>query len=157
MAALFKTKSRKERDEQKKAEDLKKKDEQKKNELANPSSRFAPTQVVYADLSFEHPPPLNYTLRTRKKSLFIFWGLIFLDCICMPLILYFVLWYCTNLSHNAVFSISTGALGSVSIFEYFLRFRRLWKKGSTCRVIGARRYYVGQKKRTVRHLNTNTH
>lgn len=143
MAALFKTKSRRERDEQKKAEDLRKKEEQKKNEIANPSSRFAPTQVVYADLSFEHPPPLNYTLRTRKKSLAIFWGLIIIDCICTPLILYFVLWYCTNLSHNAVFSISTGALGSVSIFEYFIRFRRLWKKGSTCRVIGAQRYYVG--------------
>lgn len=143
MAALFRTKSQKEKDELKKAEDLKKKEEQKKNELANPSSRFAPTQVVYADMSFEHPPPLNYTLRTRKKSLYIFWGLIVLDCICTPLILYFTLWYCTSLSHNAVFSISTAALGSVSIFEYFIRFRRLWKKGSTCRVIGARRSYVG--------------
>ncbi|QDS72876.1 hypothetical protein FKW77_007508 [Venturia effusa] len=142
MGALFKTQSQKEKSEEKKAEELRKKDEQKKNELANPSSRFAPTQVVYADLSFEHPPPLNYTLRTRKKSLCIFWGLIVLDCICTPLILYFALWYCTSLSHNAVFSISTAALGSVSIFEYFIRFHRLWKKGSTCRVIGARRYYL---------------
>jgi hypothetical protein len=41
-----------------------------------------------------------------------------------------------------VFSISTGALGTVSMAEYFLRFYRLWKHNSDCRVIGARRYYV---------------
>ncbi|OBT53372.1 hypothetical protein VE04_07668 [Pseudogymnoascus sp. 24MN13] len=43
---------------------------------------------------------------------------------------------------QAVFSISTGAIGTVSVIEYFIRFRRLWKKGSTCRVIGARRWYL---------------
>ncbi|OBT68099.1 hypothetical protein VE03_01533 [Pseudogymnoascus sp. 23342-1-I1] len=112
--------------------------------LENAASRIVepPTQVLYTDPDFAAPPPLNYTLRTRKKSLAIFWFLIFLDCICMPLALYFGLWYGTNLSHNAVFSISTGAIGTVSIVEYFIRFRRLWKKGSTCRVIGARRWYL---------------
>ncbi|KAF1987651.1 hypothetical protein K402DRAFT_462537 [Aulographum hederae CBS 113979] len=108
----------------------------------NPNATYAPTQVVYTDQSFAKPPPLNYTLRTRKKSLAIFWSLIILDCVCMPIALYFGLWYGTSLSHNAVFSISTGALGTVSIVEYFIRFRRLWRKGSTCRVIGARRYYL---------------
>lgn len=102
----------------------------------------ANTQVRYEDPDFTHPPELNYTLRTRKKSIFWFWLLIILDCVCMPIALYFGLWYGTSLSHNAVFSISTGALGSVSIFEYFIRFHRLWKKGSTCRVIGAKRFYV---------------
>lgn len=48
----------------------------------------------------------------------------------------------TITDNSLVFSISTGALGSVSIAEYFIRFRRLWRKNSTCRVIGARRYYV---------------
>jgi hypothetical protein len=43
---------------------------------------------------------------------------------------------------STVFSISTGALGTVSIVEYFIRFRRLWRQGSTCRVIGARRWYL---------------
>ncbi|KAK5017210.1 hypothetical protein LTR60_001839, partial [Cryomyces antarcticus] len=47
----------------------------------------------------------------------------------MPIALYFGLFYGTSLSHNAVFSISTAALGGVSIIEYFLRFWRLWKKG----------------------------
>ncbi|OJD32767.1 uncharacterized protein BKCO1_3600027 [Diplodia corticola] len=102
----------------------------------------AATQVRYDDPDFAHPPTLNYTLRSRKKSIFWFWSLIILDCVCMPIALYFGLWYGTSLSHNAVFSISTGLLGTVSIVEYFIRFHRLWKKGSTCRVIGAKRFYL---------------
>ncbi|OCL08276.1 hypothetical protein AOQ84DRAFT_44193 [Glonium stellatum] len=102
----------------------------------------ANTMVRYEDADFRQPPDLNYTLRTRKKSIAIFWTLIILDCVAMPIALYFGLWYGTSLSPNAVFSISTGALGSVSIIEYFLRFYRLWKKGSTCRVIGAHRFYL---------------
>ena len=92
------------------------------------------------------PPPLEYSLRVRKLYIFIFWSLVFIDSIAMPIALYFGLFYGTNLSHNTVFSISTAALGGVSIIEYFLRFWRLWKKGSTCRAIGARRAYVRRMK-----------
>ena len=96
-----------------------------------------------SDPAFQpEPPPLNYTLRTRKWSIFIFWSLILIDSIAMPIGLYFGLHYGTSLSPNAVFSIVTAALGGVSILEYNLRFWRLWKKGSTCRVIGARRAYL---------------
>lgn len=96
-----------------------------------------------AELPYEpEPPPLNYSLYTRKLSIFIFWSLILIDTIAQPLVLYFCLWYMTDLSPNTVFSIITAALGGISIFEYFLRFRRLWRKGSTCRVIGARRMYL---------------
>jgi hypothetical protein len=102
----------------------------------------AATQVQYTDPDFASPPDLNYGLRQRKKSIVIFWTLVVLDCVAMPIALYFGLWYGTSLSHNAVFSISTGALGTVSIVEYFLRFHRLWRKGSTCRVIGAKRFYL---------------
>jgi hypothetical protein len=126
----------------KKEADKKAKEDQEKLEAEHPSARFAPTQVIIQDPTFEHPPTLNYSLRTRKKSIAWFWTLIFVDCVCVPIVLYFALWYATSLSHNAVFSISTAALGSVSIFEYFTRFRRLWRKGSKCRVIGARRWYL---------------
>lgn len=103
----------------------------------------APSGTETTELPYEpEPPPLNYTLYTRKLSIFIFWSLILIDSIAMPIVLYFCLWYDTSLSPNAVFSIVTAALGGVSIVEYFLRFRRLWKKGSTCRVIGARRMYL---------------
>ncbi|WQF84338.1 hypothetical protein CDEST_09352 [Colletotrichum destructivum] len=100
------------------------------------------------------PPPLNYTLRTRKMAIFLFWALILFDSIAMPIALYFGLWYGvgpgTNtptekrqkLTPNAVFSIVTAAVGGASIVEYFVRFWRLWRKGSTCRVIGAHRWYL---------------
>ncbi|KAF6832336.1 hypothetical protein CMUS01_06950 [Colletotrichum musicola] len=100
------------------------------------------------------PPPLNYTLRTRKMAIFHFWSLILFDSIAMPIALYFGLWYGvgpgTNtptekrqkLTPNAVFSIVTAAVGGASIVEYFLRFWRLWRKGSTCRVMGAHRWYL---------------
>ena len=95
------------------------------------------------DAAFEpEPPPLNYTLWTRKMSIFIFWSLILIDSIAMPIALYFGLWYGTDLSPNTVFSIVTAALGGVSILEYVVRFWRLWKHDSTCRVIGARRAYL---------------
>lgn len=111
----------------------------------NPSALFPHTQVTYDDPDFAHPPPLNYSLRPRKKSIFWFWTLIFLDCVCMPIGLYFGMWYGLTrdqLSANAVFSISTALLGTVSIVEYFIRFRRLWRKNSNCRVIGAKRFYA---------------
>lgn len=111
----------------------------------NPSAIFPHTQVTYDDPDFRRPPPLKYSLRTRKKSIFWFWTLIMLDCIFMPIGLYFGMWYGLTrdqLSANAVFSISTALLGTVSIVEYFIRFIRLWKKNSHCRVIGAKRYYL---------------
>ena len=88
------------------------------------------------------PPALNYTLRTRKASIAFFWSLILFDSIAIPLVLYFTLHYLTDLTPNAVFSISTGCLGGISIVEYCLRFWRLWRKNSTCRVVGARRWYL---------------
>jgi hypothetical protein len=110
------------------------------------NARFPHTQVAYDDPDFRRPPPLKYSLRTRKKAIFWFWTLIILDCIFMPIGLYFGMWYGLTrdqLSANATFSISTALLGTVSIVEYFIRFHRLWKKDSTCRVIGAKRAYVG--------------
>ena len=88
------------------------------------------------------PPPLKYTLRTRKASIVFFWSLILIDSIAIPLVLYFTLQYHTDLTPNAVFSISTGCLGGISIVEYILRFWRLWKHSSQCRVVGARRWYL---------------
>jgi hypothetical protein len=46
------------------------------------------------------PPPLPYSLRTRKKSIAIFWTIFVVDTLAQPLILYWCLWYLTDLSHN---------------------------------------------------------
>jgi hypothetical protein len=111
----------------------------------NPHAIYPHTQVTYDDPDFRKPPPLNYSLRTRRKAIFWFWFLIFVDCILMPIGMYFGMWYGLTrdqLSANAVFSISTALLGTVSIVEYFIRFIRLWRKNSNCRVIGAQRHYV---------------
>ncbi|KAK5173648.1 uncharacterized protein LTR77_002329 [Saxophila tyrrhenica] len=110
-----------------------------------PSDQVPPSveTMQSSDHAFEpEPPPLNYSLISRKWSILWFWSLILIDSIAMPIVLYFCLWYYTDLSPNTVFSIVTAALGGISIFEYFIRFYRLWKKGSTCRVIGARRMYL---------------
>jgi hypothetical protein len=111
----------------------------------NAHAIYPHTQVTYDDPDFRRPPPLNYSLRTRRKAIFWFWTLIFVDCILMPIGMYFGMWYGLTrdqLSANAVFSISTALLGTVSIVEYFVRFARLWRKNSNCRVIGAQRHYV---------------
>jgi hypothetical protein len=111
----------------------------------NAHAIYPHTQVTYDDPDFRKPPPLNYSLRERKKAIIYFWTLIFVDCILMPIGLYFGMWYGLTrdqLSANAVFSISTALLGTVSIVEYFVRFARLWRKNSNCRVIGAQRHYV---------------
>ncbi|KAI1843145.1 hypothetical protein JX266_010672 [Neoarthrinium moseri] len=107
-------------------------------------------EQLHVQLYEPEPPKLNYTLRTRKMAIFIFWFVVVFDSTVMPIGLYFGLWYGVGpgnpanekLSANTVFSIVTAALGGVSILEYFVRFWRLWKKDSTCRVIGARRWYL---------------
>jgi hypothetical protein len=107
---------------------------------------------VQVDAFSPTPPPLNYSLRDRKWAIAVFWTVIVFDSVAMPIALYFGLWYgvgpgasdpaMRRLSANTVFSIVTAALGGASILEYFVRFWRLWKKGSTCRVIDAHRWYL---------------
>lgn len=46
------------------------------------------------------PPPLPYSLHTRKKAIAIFWTIFVIDTLGQPLILYWTLWYLTDLSHN---------------------------------------------------------
>jgi hypothetical protein len=116
-----------------------------RNVSPNAHAIYPHTQIAYDDPDFARPPPLKYSLRVRRKSIFWFWTLIFVDCILMPIGMYFGMWYGLTrdqLSANAVFSISTALLGTVSIVEYFIRFIRLWRKNSNCRVIGAQRHYL---------------
>lgn len=56
------------------------------------------------------PPPLPYSLRDRKKAIVIFWTIFVVDTLGQPLILYWTLWYLTDLSHN------------VGMFVYLERF-----------------------------------
>ncbi|KAI1343045.1 hypothetical protein F5Y15DRAFT_371911 [Xylariaceae sp. FL0016] len=119
--------------------------------LEYPDANSSPLEALemtarQAGVPFEPvPPPLNYTLRTRKLAIFYFWTITVFDSVVCPIVLYFGLWYGVGpgnpsnqkLSANTVFSIVTAAIGGAAIFEYFIRAWRLWKKDSTCRVIGA--------------------
>lgn len=53
-----------------------------------------------AGMAPSEPPQLPYSLRTRKKSIAFFWILFIIDTMAQPLILYWCLWYLTDLSHN---------------------------------------------------------
>lgn len=110
------------------------------------------------------PPPLPYSLHTRKKAIAIFWTIFVVDTLAQPLVLYWALWYATDLSHNLgmptlspcehapansrlrplVFSIVTACLGGVSVFEYFYRLYNLFRKGSRARPLNARKSRVGR-------------
>ncbi|KAF3384816.1 hypothetical protein F1880_002923 [Penicillium rolfsii] len=84
------------------------------------------------------PPPLPYSLHTRKKAIAFFWTIFVIDTLGQPVILYWTLWYCTDLSPNLVFSIVTACLGGVSVFEYFYRLYNLRRKGSRARPLNAK-------------------
>jgi hypothetical protein len=102
---LWRTKSAEER--AKSRRDKTREDKAKMQALlaTNPSARYPSTQVSYADPSFAEPPPLNYSLRPRLRAIGFFWSLVFIDCVCVPIILYFTLWYLTKLSPNAGMSV----------------------------------------------------
>ncbi|KAA8648197.1 hypothetical protein EYZ11_000526 [Aspergillus tanneri] len=95
-----------------------------------------------ANTSTSEPPPLPYSLRTRKKSIAIFWTLFILDAAAQPIALYWGLWFGTNLSHNIVFSIVTASLGGISVFEYFYRLYNLFRKDSRARPLNARKSWL---------------
>ncbi|KAF2156853.1 hypothetical protein K461DRAFT_220533 [Myriangium duriaei CBS 260.36] len=111
---------------------------------ALPQSTLSSTTSTTEKPHEDGPPSLEYSVFQRKRMIFLvcFWFLVIMDSVFMPIGLYFGLQYGTNLSDNTVFSIVTAALGGVSIVEYVLRFLRLWKKGSTCRAVGARRWHL---------------
>ncbi|KAJ5760667.1 hypothetical protein N7520_007823 [Penicillium odoratum] len=90
----------------------------------------------------DEPPPLPYSLHTRKKSIAFFWTIFVLDTLGQPVGLYWGLWYGTNLSHNLVFSIVTACLGGISVFEYFYRLHNLIRKNSRARPLNARKSWL---------------
>jgi len=59
-------------------------------------------QSVRDDDSFGRsgPPRLEYELRTKKLRIAFFWSMILLDSMGLPIVLYFVLWKGTPLSHS---------------------------------------------------------
>jgi hypothetical protein len=110
-----------------------------------------------ASLYGDEPPRLEYDLRSKKLRIGFFWSMVLLDSMVIPIVLYFALWKGSGLDHStgeftsafrlenahiSVYNIISATLAGTCIFEYFQRWWVLGKKGSTCRVSGAKWYYV---------------
>ncbi|KAJ5515782.1 hypothetical protein N7527_007342 [Penicillium freii] len=74
------------------------------------------------------PPPLPYSLHTRKKSIAFFWTIFVVDTLAQPLILYWCL--CILDRHRITWG--------VSVFEYFYRLHNLFRKKSRARPLNSR-------------------
>ncbi|GFZ49882.1 hypothetical protein JCM24511_07285 [Saitozyma sp. JCM 24511] len=101
----------------------------------------SPVTSAASVLKEPHPPPLDYSLHTRKLTITLFWSLVVIDSVFMPIALYFGLQYGTSLDDNAVLSITMAALGGVSLIEYIYRTWRLVNRKSDCRCSGAKRHH----------------
>ena len=98
-------------------------------------------------LSFrEHPPPLNYTLRTprRERYIAIFFTLLFVETGILPLILYYSLQWGAHLSTTKNLAIITSLVGTVSGLKVTQRTYQLWFRvgHESRRPIGAGRWGV---------------
>ena len=87
-------------------------------------------------------PSLNYTLHTRKRSIAIIWtALITITCIQFE-VLYFTLHYAARKKQDKALEIPTTIMLVVSVLTLIYRSWQLMRKGSRCRVIGGRWYFV---------------
>lgn len=83
-------------------------------------------------------PQLPYSLRDHKRNITIIWTLLALDAAIIPLVLFYPLWYDTNLSPAYIFAITTAFFGIISGIEWSYRSWSLWKK-EELRPFGAKR------------------
>jgi hypothetical protein len=87
------------------------------------------------------PPPLNYSLHDRKKSIAITWTIIVCDSCLLPIIMFYALWF-TKLSHTTVFNILSSIFGGPSFLQFAKRMYYLCKKDSMCRPVGSKRAWL---------------
>ncbi|ORY30780.1 hypothetical protein BCR39DRAFT_528281 [Naematelia encephala] len=104
------------------------------------SSSLLPQPTGTSSVHHQQLPSLEYTLKTRKRSITIIWSLLIIDSVVLPISLYFALWYGTSLTPNNVFTVITAVIGIVSLIKYALRTWNLIKKSSACRPRDARRW-----------------
>lgn len=73
-------------------------------------------------------PELPYSLRDHKRNIFIIWTLLAIDSAILPIVLFYPLWYGTDLRPAIVFAITTAVFGIVSGLEWGYRTWRLWRE-----------------------------
>lgn len=98
------------------------------------------------DFVFPGPPPLNYTVHTkrRKRYIFIFFSLLLFESGVLPLILFYSLRWGAHLSITTNLAIITSLIGTVSGLKIAQRTYDLWFRTGheSRRPIGAGRYGV---------------
>ncbi|KAI0172166.1 hypothetical protein GGR52DRAFT_457482 [Hypoxylon sp. FL1284] len=85
-------------------------------------------------------PRLNYKLLHHKKKLFLVGGLLVLEGSILPIILFYPLWYTTDLRHGILFAIITSFFGLVSGLEFAHRSWRLIMKDDKYRPLDGKRW-----------------
>ncbi|KAF7967148.1 hypothetical protein HWV62_18624 [Athelia sp. TMB] len=87
------------------------------------------------------PPPINYSLHTRKKAIIISWSIIVADSCLLPIIMFYALWF-SPLSHSNTFNILSSIFGMPTLLQWCKRMWYLCKKDSDCRPLGGERLRV---------------
>lgn len=101
--------------------------------------------VTNYDAYRDSPPPLNYSVHDnrRKRFIFIWFFLMFIEAGVLPLILFYALRWGAHLSITINLAIITSLIGSISGFKFAQRQRLLWLgDGNQTRPIGAGRWGV---------------
>ncbi|KAG4414241.1 hypothetical protein IFR04_012613 [Cadophora malorum] len=103
--------------------------------------RFSDTlSISNNSTSDSNLPKLDYDLYTKKWSIIFFCSCAALDSVAVPIVLYIILNYETDLDKDTVYLIISGTLFGTIIVEFLQRTWRLWKKSSTCRVANTGRW-----------------
>ncbi|KAI0866639.1 hypothetical protein F4860DRAFT_146674 [Xylaria cubensis] len=85
-------------------------------------------------------PRLEYNLMDHKKKLFIVSGLLVFEGSVLPLVLFYPLWFATNLRHGILFAIITSFFGVISGLEFAHRSWRLIHKNDKYRPLDGKRW-----------------
>ncbi|PVH71916.1 hypothetical protein DL98DRAFT_434271 [Cadophora sp. DSE1049] len=103
--------------------------------------RFSNTlSISNNDTSDSNLPKLDYDVHAKRWSIIFFCTCTALDSVAVPIVLYIILNYETDLDKDTVYLIISGTLFGTIILEFLQRTWRLWKLSSTCRVANTRRW-----------------
>ncbi|KAI0970703.1 hypothetical protein F4678DRAFT_115875 [Xylaria arbuscula] len=85
-------------------------------------------------------PRLEYRLMDHKLKLFVVSGLLIFEGSVLPLVLFYPLWFATNLRHGILFAIITSFFGLISGLEFAHRSWRLIHKNDKYRPLDGTRW-----------------
>lgn len=95
----------------------------------NPAAPDSEASAATAETTTRPPlPELPYSLREHKRNIAIIWSLLALDAAIMPLVLFYPLWYSSDLAPAYIFAVTTGLFGIISGLEWAYRSWRLWRQ-----------------------------